>query len=196
VPVSSWIETEDWEILFLGGKRMPGVAHVVIKLPSGLDVQKARGKKKARVKDVGLPPAEVSITLELLPGEEMAALERVINTLRPRGASIARPTLKIIHPNARLWGVSTVKIGEIGSPQPGPGGSYTVSINAIEHVENPTKIKKPAAKPENGDPSEWDVEPLIDPLRPSQSRAPQENFSSAVIPGVNISEGDIPGSGF
>jgi hypothetical protein len=182
VPVSSWIETEDWEILFLGGKRMPGVAHVVIKLPSGLDVQKARGKKKARVKDVGLPPAEVSITLELLPGEEMAALERVINTLRPRGASIARPTLKIIHPNARLWGVSTVKIGEIGSPQPGPGGSYTVSINAIE--------------PENGDPSEWDVEPLIDPLRPSQSRAPQENFSSAVIPGVNISEGDIPGSGF
>lgn len=194
--VSDWTQDPDWEILFLGKHRMPGVARVEIKLPSGLDVQKAHGRKKARIRDVGLPPAEVSITLELLPGEEMAAFESVINTLRPRGKAIARPSLQIHHPNAKLWGVSTVKIGTISSPQPGPGGSFIVNIDAIEHVEAPTKIKKPPAKAENGDPSEWDVTADVEELRPWKTNAAQENFSSGPIPGVNISEGDIPGSGF
>jgi hypothetical protein len=195
VPVSSWIATEDWETLFLDGKRMPGVAHVDIQLPSGLEVHKPRGKKKARIKDVGVPPAELDIELEVLP-EEMAALERVVNVLRPRAANGARKSLQIAHPNAKLWGVNVIKIRNVGSPQPGPGGSYRLKFSAYEHVEAPTKVKKPAAKPANGDPDEWDVDPLIDPLRPSQNKAPQENFSSGPIPGVNISEGDIPGSGF
>lgn len=191
MPVSNWVETEDWEVLFLGGKRMPGVATVEISLASGLEVQKARGKKKARVKDGGIPPADVSIELELLP-EELPALERVIDLLRPRSTHGARRDLVIVHPNAKLWGVNRVKIKTIGSPQPGPGGSFTLKLTALEHTDTPTKVKKPSAKPANEDPDAWNVDPLIDALRPGQAGGAQANFSS----GQNFSSGDIAGSGF
>lgn len=193
MPVPDWVLEEDWEVLFLGGKRMPGVARVEISLPSGLEVHKPRGGKKARIKDIGVPPAEVEIELELL-SYEMPELERVIDLLRPRAAGGARKPLEIGHPNARLWGINIVKIRNVGSPHPAPGGSFKLKFSAYEHTDTPKKVKAPAAKPENEDPSNWDVDPLIDALRPHQQGAPQANFTSGVLP--TFSSGDIPGSGF
>jgi hypothetical protein len=193
MPVPSWTSAEDWEVLFLGGRRMPGVARVEIQLPSGLEVHKPRGGKKARIKDIGVPPAEIEVELELLP-EEMPGLERVIDLLRPRAANGARKPLEIGHPNARLWGIHIIKIRNVGSPQPGPGGSYKLKFAAYEHVDAPKKVKKPADKPESGEPEDWDVQPLIDALRPARQGAAQGNFSSDTE--NNFSEGEIPGSGF
>jgi hypothetical protein len=191
--VPDWTKDESWEILYLSGKRMPGVARVEIQLPSGLEVHKPRGGKKARIKDIGVPPAEIDIELELLPAE-MPALQRVIDLLRPRAASGACKPLEIAHPNAAMWGINIIKIRDIGSPQPGPGGSFTLKLSAYEHVDAPKAVKKPAEKPQSDDPSEWNVGPLIDELRPSRQGAPQANFSSGVEP--TFSEGEIPGSGF
>jgi hypothetical protein len=189
MPVADWVATEDWEVVFLGGKRMPGVANVEISLPSGLEVLKARGKKKARIRDGGSPPAEVNITLELLPAE-MPDLERVVDLLRPRSPKGAKLPLEITHPNARLWGVNVVKIKTIGSPTPGPGGSFELKISALEHSETPTKVKKAkTTKPVNEDDEDWNVDPKINALRPGNAGAAAANFT----PDQTMS---FPGSGF
>src|SRR6185295_2616502 len=117
-----------------------------------------------------------------------------IDLLRPRAANSARKPLEIGHPNARLWGVNVIKIRQVSSPQPAPGGSFVLKFSAYEHVDTPAKVKKPAAKPESGEPEDWNVQPLIDALRPSRQGAAQANFTSGEEP--NFSEGDIPGSGF
>lgn len=186
MPVKDWTRTDAWETLYLAGKRMPGVARVDITLPSGLEVQKARGKKKARIRDAGVPSADVSIELELLP-EEMADLERVVNTLRPRSTGGPHQALEIGHPNAAMWGVNLVKIKSIGSPTPSPGGSFTLKISAIEHTDTPTKVKKPkTTKPADGGDEAWNVDPLIDGLRPGNTNAAALNFT----PDRNMSTDD------
>jgi hypothetical protein len=185
MPVADWTRTEDWEVLLLANRRMPGVAHVEINFPSGLDIQKPKGAKKAKIKDMGTPPAELNIELELLP-EDLADLDGVISLLRPRSVFGPRDPLAISHPNARLWGINVVTIGEIRSPQPGPGGTLVLKFTAIQYAA-PTKLKKAKEKPKTDDPSGWDVPPLVDALRPGgMSGGVQANFSS----------GDIPGSGF
>lgn len=187
MPVDSWVSTESWEVVYLGGKRMPGVASVEISMPSGLDVQKGTDKKRARVVDRGSHAARVEIALILLP-EEMADLEAVLPTLRPRGATQAHPALEIAHPNAKLWGVNVVKIAEIDSPMPSTGGTYVLKVKAIEHIEKPKAVTKPpkTEAPKGG----WNnVQGNIDALNtsPAQSGGPEANFSS---------EPPIEGSGF
>lgn len=192
MPLPDWTRTEDWEVVFLGKHRLPGVARVEVKIPSALDKHKPRGAKKARIRDVGAQPADVSIELELLPSE-MAQLESVMNTLRPRAANGVQNALIIGHPMCRLYGVGTVKLGEVSSPHPGPGGAFLVKISATEHVDGPKKIKKPATKSETEDADSWNTDKIMSEWPSAMQRA-QANFTSGVEP--NFSSGDIPGSGF
>lgn len=174
MPTPNWARTADWETLYLAGKRVPGVAHVEVSYQSGVDVQKPRNAKKAKVRDTGTPPAEVSVSVELLP-EEMPGLDPIIALLRPRAAFASRSALTITHPNCAIWGINQVLVGTVRSPQPGPGGSYTLEFTATEYTE-PKKLKQKASPPTE-DPDEWNVKPLVDQLRPSQGGAPQANFS-------------------
>lgn len=185
MPTPDWTRTGEWDVLTLGGKAMPGVARVEVDIGSGLDVQKSRGSRRACVKDTGTPPAEVSIELVLLP-ENMAAFEAVLPTINPRSATASKVGLSIGHPNAKLWGISMVKIGRISSPMPSNGGMFVVKIRAIEHIEAPKAIKKAVASENKGD---WNVQPRIDALQssPGNSSANEQNFSSTP---------PIEGSGF
>lgn len=188
MPASDWTRSEDWDVLYLGGQRLPGVARVEVKLPGSLDVKKPKGGKKAYLTDTGAQPARVDIALELLPSD-LAELERVIPTLRARAANGGQNPLAIAHPQCRMWGVDVVKVGDISAPMPRAGGSYVVKIQAIEHVERPKAVKPPKAKAEG----DWDVQPKIDALkeRPSQNGAAEQNFSSPDQEAGNGSEGNF-----
>lgn len=188
MPVPNWVREADWETLYLAGKRVPGVAHVEVSYASGIDVQKPRKAKKATVRDTGTPPAEISVTVELLP-EEMPELDAVITLLRPRSMFAAREPLTISHPNCALWGVNQVVVGVVRSPQPGPGGSYVLEFSATEYAP-PKKVKTKAAPPTE-DPDGWNVTPLIDSLRPGNSGAPAANFSSGNGPLIPLSPLDV-----
>jgi hypothetical protein len=60
MPVPNWRRTPDWNTLYLGGVAVVCIAaRVKVKLPSGLDIKKGRGKKKATITDNGDPPARV-----------------------------------------------------------------------------------------------------------------------------------------
>lgn len=175
MPVPNWLRTADWETLYLSGKRVPGVARVEVSYDSGIDIQKPRKAKKAKVRDTGTPPANISVTISLL-AEEMEELDSIISLLRPKSAFASRSPLTITHPNCALWGINQVLVGNVRSPQPGAGGSYELEFSAVEYVDEPKKLKKKAKAPTE-DPSEWDVDPLIDALRPARGGAVGQNFS-------------------
>lgn len=169
--------TEDWDVLFLGGQRVPGVAYVDVKLGSGLDVQKPKGGKKATIRDEGAPPAELDITIKLDPSkDEITKFQAFIPKLRPRSKSGAREPLEIGHPQAALWGINVVTVGDIDAPHPESGGFYMPRFRATEWAPAPVVVK-PKPKPKPDDSEDWNVQPLIDELRPGgQSGAVQSNF--------------------
>lgn len=184
MPTPNWNISPDWNVLLLGDGPMPGVAECHVTMPSGVDVKKPKGGRRARARDTGSPPAKLSIILTLLP-EDMASFERLLPLLRPRGENGVMDPVSIAHPNARMWGINAVLIEEIDSPMPSSGGTLVIKIKAIEWVPAPKAVKKPKEAP-HGD---WDAQPEIDALseRPSASGAAEQNFSS---------EEQIPGSGF
>lgn len=176
--VADFTKDEDWEILHLGGIRMPGVARVEVDMPTGVDIQKARGKKKARLVDRGVEPAKLSIELELMP-DELDELAECLNTLRPRARSAGQKYLTIYHPAAGFFGINQVMIGDMGAPHPVPGGTFLFRFEAIEHVAEPAKVKK--AKPAAGKEDEQDwggVQGLINKANERPSSAVEENFSA------------------
>lgn len=183
MPVADWTQSGEWDVLYLGGQRMPGVARVEIDLPSSLDVQKPKGGKKAVVQDKGAMPATVKIELELLP-EDLPDLDSAISKVRARAKNGVQEELAIAHPNARLFGVNMVKVGRISSPMPRSGGTLTISIEAIEHVKAPKAIKKPSPKPKSEEPWDDQVQDAQRALRepPSKTGAALENFTSPDAP--------------
>lgn len=175
MPAPDWWRSEDWDALYLGGKKFPGVARVNVALPSGLDIQKPKGGKRATIRDEGAPPAELDIEVELLP-KELVEFEALIPLLRPRSKNGARDPLEIGHPQARLWGINVVTIGEVGAPHPQRGGTYKVNITAHEWAPAPTAVKKPQSKPRDADPENWNVQALIDEIRPGRSGGAANNL--------------------
>ncbi len=108
--------------------------------------------------------------------EELLDLEPIIALLRPRQAFAARAPLSITHPNCALWGINRVLVGTVRSPQPGPGGSYTLEFSATEYVQQPKKVKQQPAKVD--DAAEHDVDALLRALQTWQPEAAQANFTS------------------
>jgi hypothetical protein len=176
VPASDWTREEDWDILYLGGKRVPGVASVEVSMASGIKTDQPKGAKKASQKDKGAPPAKVHVSIELLPAEIEEYEREIVPLLRPRNVFAPREPLEISHPNTRLWGINVVLPGEIESPHPTSGGTKKESFTLEEWAPQPTKIRKASNKPKNEDEAGWNVQPLIDNLRPANSGAAAANF--------------------
>jgi len=177
--VPDWTKTEDWDALYFGDKRVPGVPRVEVTLPTGLDLKKGRGRHKARAVDKGAPPAEVRIEIELQPSE-LAAFEAFVPLLRPRDATQARPKLEIAHPQTSIWGIASVMVGKVSSPHPRPGGTFRVQIEAHEAVEQPKKVTKPSKVVTS---SEFngieDMEGLISRLTPATEQEALQSFDSS-----------------
>jgi hypothetical protein len=166
-----------WDVLILGGTRMPGIARVEIDAPTGIDKQKARSTKKARIVDSGIEAAVVSVELELDPSE-FGELKTAMNILRPRGKTAPQRYLRIEHPLALVYSINQVMIGKIGTPQIGPGGNFFLHFEAIEHVPEPAKLKK--AKPAtSNDAAGWaGIQDRIDKLNQRPSSAVEANFTA------------------
>lgn len=192
--VADWNTEEDWEVLHLGGVRIPGVAFVHVQIQSGLDAPKPRGGKRPPIRDEGEPPAKISIEV-VLTHEEFSALQQHRAILRPKGKGGARDPQAIVHPNTAFWGIQNCSIGNVSSPMPEPGGFLRLKIEALEWTHKPEKVKKPKEKPKDKDADAWapfvDARPALDttefrqlvepqlqepPAKPSVSGAASENF--------------------
>ncbi len=139
-------QNNDWDVVILAGQELPGYAKVDVVLPTGLDVQKARGAKGATIRDTGDNPAKVKIRTALEDREELDALQAMVPLLRPRGKTSARDPLTIVHPNANFWGITAICIEEVSSPHPTALGGWEIVIDAIEWLP-PAKVKSQAKSP-------------------------------------------------
>jgi len=176
--VPDWTQSGAWDTLFLAGAPVPGTARVSISFAACLDSRKARGGKKSQHRDTGAGPAKLKIEIEMLPAEFQDFEARTIPILRPRSLTAPRDPVDISHPMARAWGVNVVIPGECDAAHPSPGGTMKVGFTLQEWVAAPTKIKDSATKPKDteSDDSGWNVQPLIDALRPARDGAAAANL--------------------
>lgn len=177
MPIPSWLTTEVWNRLVLGGKTVPGKVTVSLQGDSGIDTRKPRGGKLAPQRDVGAPPLKLRVEVSLKP-EQCDEFEReIVPILRPRGVREARDPLEITHPEARFWGVDVVMPGEIESSHPAPGGRKTVVFSLEEWAPEAKQVRKSQDKPKDADHDEnWNVQPRIDELRPARANAARQNL--------------------
>ncbi len=148
-----WVRAEDWDVLRLGGLRIPGVAKVSADLDSGLDVKKPKGGKKATIKDEGDPPGKLKVELTMTHADVVAFAE-IVPVLRAVTKDGARDPLKCEHPEAYLWGIHNVTVGPIQSESPAPGGRKRISFELIEWAPAPTAVKASKKQPED-DAADW-----------------------------------------
>lgn len=150
-----WVKTEDWDILRLGGMRIPGIAKVKAKIGSGLDHKKPKGGKKATTKDDGDPLVEFDVDLDM-SHEDVVAFADMVGVLRPVTKSGARSPLKFEHPQAYLWSVFNVSVADIDADHPESGGRMKISLKLVEWAPAPTAVAASTKKPEDaGDVGAW-----------------------------------------
>ena len=131
----------EWDILQLADQPTPGIATVTVTMPDDLDVQKAKGSKRATVKDNGDGLVEVRIELELLPSEWEPFAFGLLPVLRPRSKSGGRDPVSIYHPTTFAAGVDRVIIRPITIDHPDSGGTLKVTISAIEWAPEAAPVK-------------------------------------------------------
>lgn len=146
MPLSNWLNTEDWDILRLGGMRVPGVAKVKVKAGSGLDHKKPKGGKKATTKDDGDPLVEFDVELDM-SHEDVVEFSGMIGVLRPVTKDGARSPLKFEHPQAYLFSVFNVTVGEIEADHPESGGRMKLSFKLTEWAPGPSKVAASSKRP-------------------------------------------------
>lgn len=174
---SDWTKTPDWERLKIDGRDLVcAMVNVVVRLDSGVDVKKAKGKKKARVTDDGEPPAEIDIEILLKP-EHLPGFAAFRNVFRPRAKSAAREPIQFAHPNTEFWGITAVTIKTVDSPMPEPGGLWRVSAKAIEWAAEPSEVtpKKPGEQKPADTEDGWS-ELAADEPSPGDSGSAKDNL--------------------
>jgi hypothetical protein len=134
-------QVSSWDVVVIGGVYWPGIAKVNVKAPSGVDVQKPKGGKRAKIEDNGDPPLDIDITVTLTPAELQEFTSKVVPLLRPRGKTKGKQPLEFLHPMAEVWGISNILVLNADMAHPEPGGTMKVRVRAIEWVPQPAKVR-------------------------------------------------------
>jgi hypothetical protein len=161
MPLRHWNHQDEedegiWDTLVLGGKRMPGVARVSLKLPSGIKKRKATNKRGAGLRDVGAEPRELSIELEISTMEDLILADAARDLLVGSSESDPRDPLEIIHEAANYFNISTVVLGDSQIDAPSAVDGWKWTIQAFEWIpeENLPTVKDQKKKPQD-DASAW-----------------------------------------
>lgn len=151
-----------WDVCYLGGSDLPGIARVDVEYPCGIDRQKPRGKRAAKLRDVGDEPMRIKIRLQITTRNELVALGDTITLLNPRAKGSSRNPLEIIHPNANAWGITVVVLGNIKSSQPTAKDGWIIEIEAFEWNAELQAAQTQSTKPKGtgDDASAW--APFVD----------------------------------
>lgn len=190
MPLPDWVKTEDWDALRLGGKRVPGIAKVKAKLGCGLDIKKPKGGKKGTIKDDGDPLAELEVELDM-SHQDVVEFAALVPIIRPVAKGGARDPLQIEHPEAALWGIFNVTVGDIDSDHPESGGRKKITLKLIEWAAAPVTVKSSAKQPDDAaDRGAWgalvgdSVDRFINSIRPAPAEPPTKKPSASA--GKNI----------
>ncbi len=175
--IAWWLDgTLVWDLLWLGGDLMPGLATVDAEVARKIDIQPVKGSDGATIADEGYIPSPINIALKLWLKAHWLEWQRVLPAIHPRQIGGLRRPLEIWHPAAEVLGIETIYVTKIGSPR-GEGGKdpRIIPIEAIQWfpAPKPAKTSSKAAKtPKVGavNSSDFDVN------SPADSGAPALNI--------------------
>src|SRR5262245_8676908 len=139
MPVRHWNHADadefaraTWDTLVLAGKRMPGVATVKLKLPTGVKKRKATGKRGAGLKDVGSEPRELDIELILATPEDLILADDLRDFIIGKSHGDPNDPLEVKHEAANYFGVKSVVLGDVDIDHPSAVDGWSWHIQAFE----------------------------------------------------------------
>jgi hypothetical protein len=132
----------DWDHFCVDDTTIPVNCRVDINMPVEIDIQKANGKKKARLKDSGDLPAKVTITFTIADMIEAAAMKAAMPLFRPKSIKGERQARTCKHPQLWFWDLDKLVFTGIKSEHPDLVNGWKVEIEAIEWVPEPKAVGK------------------------------------------------------
>jgi hypothetical protein len=153
-----------WDLCTLNGFKVPGISVVTCIPRIKLDVAKAIGKDGGPAIDKGHLPADIDIQTTIWTPNQWLIMQAVLiaiwrrpgqahrfeqtdqgsirsaTTTDARNKVVNKPAVTIAHPSAALYGITSIMIETVGSPEPAPErGARVVRIKAVQYI-------KPSAK--------------------------------------------------
>jgi len=134
-------DPQAWAIVALADMDLPGYATFEgLASEADVDVQKSKGKDKAKFKDNGAKPAEFVINIAFIPAFQ-AKLEEICAIIHPNKAGGERRPVSIRNARTSFLGINSVYIRKIVPPEYDSKGLGSMSIGVMEYVAEPKETK-------------------------------------------------------
>lgn len=166
-----------WDDLWLGGVKFPGIARVTGSgIQRKLDVQRKKGAAGAKLKDEGDDPGTGTIELRMWTTAQFEEYQRLLPDINPRKRGGTKFVLDVFHPVLNLANINRIymkglplvdhdkRMGTITArmeflewfpepvPQkPPPGGGTSVKEDEWEYVPGPRQFTETVYDPRNVD---------------------------------------------
>jgi hypothetical protein len=132
-----------WDIVFIGGKQLPGTCKVSGKRGRRIDIKQAKGTHYATLTFNGYDPARISIAISIWTQAQYDVLDGLMSMLEApphfyvdksvAGGKVFQ-ALDISHPSMRLMGVSQVLVESIDPLHPtSVKGVWEMGVHVIEY---------------------------------------------------------------
>ncbi len=132
-------DPSQFDTLWLGPHRAPGVARLTITNSRSVDVKKSKGSSGSNLTDNGSNPSTINITLSVLR-EESDELYDFVRAIDPKENSAKTP-LDLSHPVATMADVRSVFVKKIVYSPYDPSTGYSVSIECVQWFPAPKPVK-------------------------------------------------------
>jgi len=137
---SPFAQPDLWDTLSIAGVLFLGIVKVSGD-PVGvdLDVTKSSGRDGSRVRDKGVKPAKVKLTIRIWDEETWVSWDALLPVIDPRRQVGRRTPVDAAHPSLSQRGISRLYIEAISLPDVKDDGSVEYTINAIEFMPTGTR---------------------------------------------------------
>lgn len=173
-----------WDELWLGGQRFPGLAQLSGPgIKRKLDVKNPKGAAGASLKDEGDELGRIDIKLKLWTEAQLRELEHLLPNIHPRRKGGPKSPLEIYHPLAALLGLKRIYIDQIPIPAHDRKGTLVVNFKAIEWVPRPKPQKKAAGSGGSNkydDPQDGVTQTIVEELPPPEGSVDNSGMEAAI----------------
>lgn len=125
-----------WKVIYMAGRRVPGLCHVTFKRAHRVDKRAASGTDNPTVTSLGYDGAEVIIEIRLWTPQQLIDYQAItIPSVQPApGKAGARPkSVKVSYPSLSMYGVKSLFVTEIAGPEPtSTHGVWKVVLTATQ----------------------------------------------------------------
>jgi hypothetical protein len=123
-----------WNVVFLGGMSMPGLAEVTNgACERKLDIKNAKGADGATISHNGYEPAKLDVLLTLATPQDWSLFQQVLPLIKPKLGKLPSQPLAFSHPSTDPYGIDKVIVESVGIPKKGKvPGTREVHIKLVQ----------------------------------------------------------------